>query len=253
MKVTDGRVRRLVSLPCDEDGAVRVRLHLPCAEGFVGAAEMRTLLTGDVLVRAVAAGGRRVEHDLAHPPEQAGGITYVRSTLGIPPPSGLTGEPDAHLFGSSLHQPEDGLWIEVGEVSDTAAEPFDTGSVDPLAIRLVLLGQSYRRPLSLTFHDVLEADSTLRAWRARAAEWAHAPARPVPEVFRRRVADALDDDLDTPAVLELLRTVAAARNVPAGAKFGTAAFVDRVLGLDLTRDARAGGPAEGIEGRADAL
>jgi hypothetical protein len=43
-------------------------------------------------------------------------------------------------------------------------------------------------------------------------------------------------DLDTVRVLALLRDVAADPDVPAGAKFETFLYADRVLGLDLPRD-----------------
>ena len=42
--------------------------------------------------------------------------------------------------------------------------------------------------------------------------------------------------LGVPAVLDALATVATRADVPAGAKFETFAFLDRVLGLDLARE-----------------
>jgi hypothetical protein len=194
------------------------------------------LLVGDVLQRAVEAGGGRAAYDCVHPPEQSGALKYVMSALGIGPPSRFEGAADAHLFGDARRDGEEGVWIEVGRVRDTVSEPVETDGIDPLAIRVVLLDRPCRQPVSLTFGEVADADRMLRSWRVRVAQWAHAPSRPVPEVFRRRVADALADDLDTPAVLDVLRRVEASSEVPAGAKFETAAHLDRVLGLELTRE-----------------
>ena len=43
-------------------------------------------------------------------------------------------------------------------------------------------------------------------------------------------------NLDTVAVLALLRSLAADETVPAGPRFETFVYADRVLGLDLPRD-----------------
>ncbi len=52
----------------------------------------------------------------------------------------------------------------------------------------------------------------------------------------RQAHAALADDLGVPAVLDMLVGVATRADVPAGAKFETFAFLDRVLGLDLARE-----------------
>jgi hypothetical protein len=54
------------------------------------------------------------------------------------------------------------------------------------------------------------------------------------------VRDALraawEDDLDMPAVLDVLRRVESADDVPDGARFETYAYADRLLGLGLARE-----------------
>jgi hypothetical protein len=50
------------------------------------------------------------------------------------------------------------------------------------------------------------------------------------------MADALADDLDTPAALRALDDLAGDPGIPDGVKFETFAAADRVLGLDLARD-----------------
>ena len=47
---------------------------------------------------------------------------------------------------------------------------------------------------------------------------------------------ALDADLDTPSALRSLAGLAQDQEIPDGAKFESAAYLDRFLGLDLARD-----------------
>jgi cysteinyl-tRNA synthetase len=49
------------------------------------------------------------------------------------------------------------------------------------------------------------------------------------------MVEALQDDLDTPRAVLLLRELERDPDVSPGAKFETFAYLDRVLGLDLTR------------------
>jgi hypothetical protein len=49
-------------------------------------------------------------------------------------------------------------------------------------------------------------------------------------------ASAAFSDLDTPSALALLSGLAPDTGVPAGAKFETFVYADRILGLDLPRD-----------------
>jgi cysteinyl-tRNA synthetase len=71
------------------------------------------------------------------------------------------------------------------------------------------------------------------------------------------VRDAFCDDLDTPAALQVLRACEKS-DLPAGCKFETFAWADRLLGLDLVRDvgrapdALPVGAAEVLEARAAA-
>src|SRR5205085_6337694 len=85
--------------------------------------------------------------------------------------------------------------------------------------------------------DALAAtDRRLSRWRARVAEWAEAPSKPMCADYVQRLTDAFDDDLDTPTALVALADLEKDNDLPPGAKFETFAWVDRVLGLDLVRD-----------------
>jgi cysteinyl-tRNA synthetase len=105
--------------------------------------------------------------------------------------------------------------------------------LDPLAARLAFLESRSRQQLKLTWETLTAADGTLRGWRELVAAWAAEPSRPICADYWKRITGALDDDLDTPAVLQTLRALAADPEIPGGSKFETFASADRVLGLDL--------------------
>jgi cysteinyl-tRNA synthetase len=107
---------------------------------------------------------------------------------------------------------------------------------DPLALRLFFLGGRYRQQLNLTWDALAAADRTLARWRARVAQWAECPSRPMCAEYVARFEAACDEDLDTPAALQVLRELEKDDVIPAGSKFETFAHLDAVLGLDLARD-----------------
>jgi len=105
--------------------------------------------------------------------------------------------------------------------------------LDPLAVRRAFLEHRYAEPLNLTWDLLAAADSEVRRWRELVARWANEPSKPICAEYWSRLAEALDDDLDTPAALTVLRDLAADSQVPAGSKFESFSAADRVLGLDL--------------------
>ena len=126
--------------------------------------------------------------------------------------------------------------------------------IDPLALRLFFLTGRYRQQMNLTWDGLTGADRRLRRWRARVADWADAPSAAIPAPYESRLRAALDDDLDTPTALVVLSELEKDDGVPAGAKFETFAWVDRVLGLDAVRDVgRPRAPAELPDGAAELL
>ncbi|MGW3845518.1 hypothetical protein [Streptomyces fagopyri] len=121
----------------------------------------------------------------------------------------------------------DGVRVEVAPVRGTA---------DHTLLRMILLATPRRQPLDLAAADLDGARETLARWRKAVAGWATRPSRPVPEHVRQELRAAWEDDLDVPAVLEVLRRVEHAGDIPDGARFETYAYADRLLGLELTRD-----------------
>jgi cysteinyl-tRNA synthetase len=108
--------------------------------------------------------------------------------------------------------------------------------LDPLSLRLFFLTGRYRQQRNLTWDAVTAADKRLTRWRGRVAEWAEAPSEARAADWVRRITDAFDDDLDTPAALVALGELEKDPDVAPGAKFETFAWADRLFGLDLARE-----------------
>ncbi|MGV9566787.1 hypothetical protein [Streptomyces sp. NPDC003480] len=205
-------------------GLVRVHAHVTGAD----ASALRVLLTADVLARALELGGTPVVTVAA--PSAA--LREQADALGIRP-----AEPDAPGLGRALHvvgakdTAPDGVRLEVA----TATGPADTAA-PPSAVRLALLARPRRHPVVLDQAALAAAQDTLERWRRAVAGWAIHPSRPIPEQVRHALRAAWEDDLDVPAVLEVLERVEGDDDVPEGARFETYAYADRLLGLDLARE-----------------
>ncbi len=116
-------------------------------------------------------------------------------------------------------------------VSDVVARGHD-----PLALRLAFLRTRYRSQADLSWDAIAAADTTLRRWRERVADWAEEPSQAMDATASAEVLAAFDDDLDTPRALQVLRRLEKDDAVAPGARFETFAWADRLLGLDLARD-----------------
>ena len=108
--------------------------------------------------------------------------------------------------------------------------------LDPLALRLAFLEHRYRQQMNLSWETLAAADGGVRRWRDRVAEWANSPSRPMCAQYVSEFTAALDDDLDSPAALRVLRGLDQDGEIPPGSKFETFVYLDQVLGLDLARD-----------------
>ncbi|GIH91446.1 cysteine--tRNA ligase [Planobispora siamensis] len=108
--------------------------------------------------------------------------------------------------------------------------------LDPLAVRLALMEHRYRQQMNLTWDTLRAADRTLRRWRSRVAEWSESPSSPMPAEPVARIEAALDDDLDTPLALRLLRELDRDESIAPGSRFEAFLHLDQILGLDLPAD-----------------
>ena len=90
----------------------------------------------------------------------------------------------------------------------------------------------YHLPADLADGQLSEAADTVRHWRRQVAGWAELPSRPMAADVAAALRSAFDD-LDTVHALTLLRDLSLDTGTPAGAKFETFLYADRILGLDL--------------------
>lgn len=116
-------------------------------------------------------------------------------------------------------------------VSDVIARGFD-----PLALRLAFMSNRYRQQLNLTWESISAADTTIRRWRERVAQWATGPSAALSVTHLDAMKAAFADDLDTPRAITVLRELEKDSSVSDGAKLETFLAADRLLGLDLARD-----------------
>ena len=112
-------------------------------------------------------------------------------------------------------------------VSDVLAK-----GLDPLAIRLSLLEHRYRSQMDLTWNSDSASHKNLNRIRERMQEWSKSSGN-VDKNYLAQFESALNEDLDTNKVLQLLRTLEKDETVSSGDKFQTILKFDEVLGLDL--------------------
>ncbi|MET9885243.1 hypothetical protein ABZZ20_19345 [Streptomyces sp. NPDC006430] len=266
LRIADTRTGRFVEIPSAHRRLLRICVHLPVTDTGIGAVHVRAPLVGDVLARTAELHGMESRTVLTTPElphEQARELDRAMSDLGIHPPATigvheltetLCAAADVHLLahGAPGQDAAGGVWIDVGQVGPARRDEgspapgrilvpglldaFVPAGTDPLALRMLLLGHAYRTPVTVTAAALAEARRMLERWRQQVADWAQEPSRPIPADVLRQAHAALADDLGVPAVLDMLVGVAARTDVPAGAKFETFAFLDRVLGLDLVRE-----------------
>jgi hypothetical protein len=259
LRLLDARTQTLVSV---RSALLRVCVHASTGDGPRGLGDLRVLLVADVLLRVAELRGTQVMVALALTdldPHESTALEYDAGAFGIYPAAGrssghdvvpwLGGPPDLHVAGrrtASAGNDTGGVLLQVGAVQASRDEPdslrrprspsaLTPHDIDPLAVRLALLNQSYARRVAIGSEVLLEAAATLRRWRRRVAQWAEAPSRPMPPEAIVTAFAALHDNLDTPSMLAVLARLEGAQHVPAGAKFETFVHLDRVLGVDLAR------------------
>ncbi|GGZ27163.1 hypothetical protein [Streptomyces poonensis] len=230
LRITDARTGEPTEL---RRTLTRVHAHVTGAD----TSALRVLLVADVLARALELDGVPVLTVADPPPE----LQARATALGIRPAAGTTapaaGRAALHVAAPGTAVPEDGVRITVAPAGNTAAGT----SADGPALRYALLAHPRAETAALGGDVADAARDTLARWRGAVAAWATRPSRPVPEAVLRELRSAWEDDLDMPAVLDVLRRVERVDDLPDGARFETYAYADRLLGLELTRDV--GAPA----------
>lgn len=245
LRITDARTGE----PAEIHRAL-TRVHAQVPGDDISA--LRVLLVADVLARALELGGspvllvadppaglRERADDLGIRPSEATGTRGGKRVLHVIGSGESAGGDHGHGHGDGSDVvPSDidtgsgsGVTVEVAPVTGTG-EPAATGT----ALRLALLSHPRRTPVTLDATALAEATRTLDHWRKAVAAWATRPSKPIPESARQALRDAWEDDLDVRAVLDVLRDVESAQDMPDGARFETYAYADRLLGLELTRE-----------------
>ena len=257
LRLLDARTASPAEVRPARPGVLRVCAHVQQADAGSGITALRVLLVADLLARTAELTGLQVltALEISGPlAGQAAALESDASALGIHPPaartgprgapSSLGGPVDVHLLGPGADQDQAGLIVSVGaahlggtdsrHVAAAGALPAGDGH-DPLAVRLALMSFPSHQPADLTDGGLSGARETLAHWRQRVALWAESPSQAMPG----HIADAASaafSGLDTPSALALLSGLAPDTGVPAGAKFETFVYADRILGLDLPRD-----------------
>jgi hypothetical protein len=240
-------------------GLLRVCAHVPGTCGETDITWLRVLLVADLLARAAELDNLQVLTVLAFagpPSAPAAAFERAADALGIHPPAARASVPeshaspggpiDVHLDSSSagLDDSQAGLVARVGAAwlpprdghgAAAAGDALAGSGNDPLAIRLALISVPYQESVGLTESALAGAREAIAQWRRLVAEWAESPSRPIPAGIADTIRAAFND-LDTVAAITVLRDLATDPGVPAGAKFETFVYADRVLGLDLPRD-----------------
>jgi cysteinyl-tRNA synthetase len=101
---------------------------------------------------------------------------------------------------------------------------------DPLSLRFCFLENRYRSQMDLTWDAIDAANTTLKRWR-RSGFGQGKNFNP-----DQSTIDALNNDLDTPRVMQRLRSVEKDSNLTSSEKAEIFTFADQVLGLDLGRE-----------------
>ncbi|MFG2602017.1 hypothetical protein ACGFT2_00400 [Streptomyces sp. NPDC048514] len=270
LRILDARTGEPVTATPARRGLTRIEAH---ASGLDPTA-LRVLVTADLLVRALELGGTPVWTSLFAPRQQAE-LRAAATTLGIRPledgrdlAAGLGEAQAIHVVAEDTGRvhgngpvalvapvtwtgtprptpapdPASPATRTDASPADRTEEPADSRRPlsallsDPAALRLALLSVPRGETVLLDDAVLDGAARQLSRWRRAVAEWARQPSRPVPEEVRTRLRTAWEDDLDLPGVLAVLRDVETAPDLPAGARFETYVYADRLLALDLPRD-----------------
>jgi len=255
LRLLDPRTGSYAEVKPTRSGLLRVCAQLPGPDEPAGITGLRVLLVADLLFRTAEMSKLQVITVLAsdgETPAQLEELEQAADALGIHRPVAHASSLDARTaLGGSIdvyvtsrapdgqaRDEQGGTVVLVRAARIHGADDaslLDQFAPDPSAVRLALVSSPPAAPAELT-HSVLDqARQTVESWRHRVAEWAQQPSRPVPTPLAGAFHDAFDG-LDTGSALRLLHDLADDDSLPAGSKFESFLYADRVLALDLPRD-----------------
>jgi len=103
--------------------------------------------------------------------------------------------------------------------------------LDPLSVRFAFLENRYRSQMDLTWASLIAADVTLKRWRTLVAAGGLSSEVEIDQ----DIQNAIFNDLDSPRVLQRLRTIEKDSKIDPIQKRRIFLYADQVLGLDLNR------------------
>lgn len=115
-------------------------------------------------------------------------------------------------------------------VSDIIAE-----GLDPLSLRLCFIENRYRSQIDLTWDALRAADSTIKRWRKKLAEWGASIPSADSERAIATLTSQLLNDLGTVDVAVELRRIERDDSIASGTKAHIFRSIDEVFALDLDR------------------
>ncbi|MGP3971894.1 hypothetical protein [Streptomyces sp. 6N223] len=241
LRLTDSRTGRPAVIEPGYRHPLRVRAHLarPGNARHPHLPDLRTLLVADLLFRTAELYGGQALIGVTGEPGDA--LLARAADLGIHPPAApgspdLARHTDIDLIAPAAAAPTRGIRVDVATTHPRHAPE----RAEPLALRLALLTRAHDHAIDLGPGPgpgvLARAQDTLTRWRRQVADWAEAPSKPMCAEILGQALTALTENLAIPAVLDALHRLERDTAVPAGSRFETFAHLDRVLGLDLTRD-----------------
>lgn len=246
LRLLDARSRSHVEVKPARAGLLRVCAHAPQASGDADLTGLRVLLVADLLARAAEL--RKLQALIVltfagQVPGQPADFEQAAGALGLHLPQARAGHGDAraaldgpidvHLAGEPgvAEDAPEGLTVPVGAARIEPAERESLRS-RPLAVRYALMSVPHQEQADLADAQLTEAAGTVRRWRHQVAVWAESPSRPMAAETAAAIRSAFDE-LDTVRAIGLLSDLTLDAGAPAGAKFETFLYADRVLALDL--------------------
>lgn len=100
---------------------------------------------------------------------------------------------------------------------------------DPLSLRFALLENRYRSQMDLTWDSITAANATLKRWRKSGLGKSFSVSAD------SEILNFFNNDLDTPRVMQRLRSIEKDQSIEISEKSAIFAYADQVLGLDLNR------------------
>ena len=153
---------------------------------------------------------------------------------------GAVGHRVVNLWAHGGHLRQSGQKISKSTGNVVRVHELVERGIDPLSFRLLTFMTRYRSEMDFTWDVMEDADRRVKQLRRRMAGWAPAATEltEASRSFDDRFRGAVADDLDLPSAVKVLNELVATDRVADHEKYALLANWDRVLGLDLEREAR---------------